>query len=277
MQLFMPDVYVNDQFYSIRDAKIHALDAGLLFGAGLFETILAIGGSPRLLSRHLERLRTSSRALGIPFSLTDEKAESIIGELLERNRLTDKEARVKIIATPGDTGIHYSHRAETLIVTAEPYLRPPLEIPWKLTLLNAVNASGITAHKSTSYLAYRSGLHSARVEGFDDGILLDRYGHVSETTVASLLLFNEDGMIVPASPDALPGITAGILQEICTDLGIAVQRVPVSADDLLAGANICVCNALLGLFPVNRIDQTDIPALPADQLQVLRTAWTDFS
>ena len=261
MQLFMPDVYVNDQFYSIRDAKIHALDAGLLFGAGLFETILAIGGSPRLLSRHLERLRTSSRALGIPFSLTDEKAESIIGELSKRTRPKDKDA----------------HRAETLIVTAEPYLRPPLEIPWKLTLLNAVNASGITAHKSTSYLAYRSGLHSARVEGFDDGILLDRYGHVSETTVASLLLFNEDGMIVPASPDALPGITAGILQEICTDLGIAVQRVPVSADDLLAGANICVCNALLGLFPVNRIDQTDIPALPADQLQVLRTAWTDFS
>lgn len=277
MQLFMPDVYVNDQFYSIRDAKIHALDAGLLFGAGLFETLLAVNGRSHLLTRHLDRMRASSRALGIPFSLTNEKAAHIITELLERNRLNENEARIKIVATPGDTGIHYSHRAETLIITAEPYLRPPLDIPWKLTFLNAVNASSIASHKSTSYLAYRSGLHSARVDGFDDGILIDRFGHVSETTVASLLLFDENGMTIPDSPDALRGITTTVMEEICADLGIAVHHRPVSADDLLAGANICVCNALLGPFPVNRIDASDIVPLHAEQLRVLRDAWADFS
>ena len=277
MQLFMPDVYVNDQFYSIRDAKEHALDAGLLFGAGLFETLLAVNGRPHLLTRHLERMRASSRALGIPFSLTDEKAAALIAELLERNRLTESEARVKIVATPGDTGIHYTHRAETLIITAEPYLRPPVEIPWKLKLLDAVHASPIAAHKSTSYLAHRSGLHSARVEGYDDGILVDRFGHVSETTVASLLLFDEDGMTIPDSPDALRGITTAVMEEICAGLGITVRRIPVSVDDLFAGANICVCNALLGPFPVSRIGETGIAMLASEQLGVLRDAWADFT
>jgi branched-subunit amino acid aminotransferase/4-amino-4-deoxychorismate lyase len=276
-QFTMLDIYIDGKFTPMRDARVSALDAGLLFGAGLFETLLAVDGTPRLLPRHLARLRSSGKALGIPFAKTDEESEAIIVELLQRNALSATEARVKILATPGDTSRHYTHRDATLIVTAEAYVRPPLNIPWKLTNLEMVHASSITQHKSTSYLAYRHGLHAARVDGFDDGILLDRLGNVAETTFASLLLFENERLIIPESPDALPSISTGVMESVCLDLGMAVQRMPVRLNDILGGMHVCVCNALLGPFPVSHIDTTDIVTLPDEQLRVLREAWLAFS
>lgn len=270
-------IYCNGEYVPAREARVPAMDAGMLFGAGVFETLLARAGRPRLLDRHLRRLRAAGAALGIPYALSDAETADIIGEVLARNDLTEMEARVKIVATPGDIAQHWTHRHDTVLVIAEPYVRPPQDIPWKLRAPDTLLATPIAAHKTTSYLAYRHALHTARREGFDDAVLLDRDGNVSECTFTSLLLFDGDVLILPASPDALSGITAEVMAEICGDLGLEVQRRPLPPAELTAGAVICVCNALLGPFPVARIGMTDLPVFPAEGMLPLRQAWRDFS
>jgi branched-subunit amino acid aminotransferase/4-amino-4-deoxychorismate lyase len=270
-------IYCNGEYVPAREARVPAMDAGMLFGAGLFETVLAREGRPRLLDRHLRRLRSSGAALGIPFALSDEETAAIIGELLTRSELTEMEARVKIVATPGDVAQHWTHRHDTVMIIAEPYVRPPQDIPWKLRAPEHMLATPIARHKSTSYLAYRSILHTARREGFDDAVLLDRHGNVSECSFTSLLLFDGDRLVLPASPDALPGITAEVMAEICRDLGLQVEERGVTPAELTSGAVICVCNALLGPFPVTRIGAAQLPVFPAEGMLPLRQAWMDFS
>lgn len=265
--------YVNGEFHPAREAQVPALDAGMQFGAGLFETLLAVQGRPHLLGRHLGRLRASCGALGLPCPLDDERTAAIIAELLERGGLTEMEARVKIIVTPGDLAQHYTHRDPTVIVTAEPYVRPPQRIPWSLMAPRETLASPIAQHKSTSYFAYRLLLHRARAEGFDDAVLLGRDGHVSETTIASLLLFEAGRMIRPSSPDALPGITADVMEEAARGLGMEVVHRAVGTDELTGGAAVCVCNSLLGIVPVQRIGAREIVLPPDAAVEQLREAW----
>ncbi|MDT8323768.1 MAG: aminotransferase class IV [Bacteroidota bacterium] len=270
-------IYCNGEYLPAREARVPAMDAGMLYGAGLFETLLARQGRPRLLGRHLRRLRSSCAALDIPCALSDEETAAIIGELLRQNGLDEMEARVKIVATPGDVAQHWTHRHDTVLIIAEPYLRPPQDIPWKLRAPESMLATPIARHKSTSYLAYRHLLHTARREGYDDTVLLDRHGNVSECSFTSLLLFDGDRLVLPTSPDALPGITAEVMAEICRELGMQVERRPVAPAELTAGPVVCVCNALLGPFPVARIGAAQLPVFPAEGMLPLRQAWLDFS
>ncbi len=270
-------IYCNGEYIAAREARVPAMDAGMLFGAGLFETLLVQKGHPHLLDRHLDRLRTSGAALGIPYALSNEETADIIAELLTRSKLTEMEARVKIVATPGDVAQHWTHRHDTVIIIAEPYVRPPQDIPWKLRAPMGMLATPIAAHKSTSYLSYRHILHEARKEGYDDAVLLDRDGNVSECSFTSILIFDDDRLIIPDSPDALQGITAGVMSEICRDLGMQVEQRSVAPGELTSGAVISVCNALLGPFPVTRIGTKDVPVFPAEGMHPLRQAWMDFT
>ena len=110
-----------------------------------------------------------------------------------------------------------------------------------------------------------------------DAVLLDRDGNVSECSFTSILVFDDDRLILPDSPDALQGITAGVMAEICRDLGMQVEQRSVAPGELTSGAVICVCNALLGPFPVTRIGTKDVPVFPAEGMHPLRQAWMDFT
>ncbi|MFZ1729883.1 MAG: aminotransferase class IV [Bacteroidota bacterium] len=270
-----PLVYINEEYIFAAEARVSAFDAGFLFGAGVFETVLVRAGKPFYFSRHFQRLRTSCEELGINFPHTEEKLREILSELITRNNLAGIETRAKILITPGDTSAHISHRDGTLFISAMPYIRPSLHIPWKLLMPGVVQASAAAPHKTTSYMGYRMALHAAHEKGYDDLILFDRLGHVSETSVASLILFRGESLMLPASPDALRGITRSVIVEIAKDRGMEVVEAPVSPHELGEGFSVCVCSALLGPFPVGRINENEIPLPDPLFLSSLRESWEE--
>lgn len=268
-------VYLNNRFIAAEDAHISAHDAGFLFGAGVFETLLGSRGRLFYYARHFARLKESCRALGITLPFSPGALQRIMLELLTRNALNGVEARVKIVLTPGDISRHVSHRDSTVLITVEPYLRPNPRLPWTLLFEGVVQASAAARFKTTSYLPYRLALHAARDKGYDDALLLDRAGMVSETSLASLLLFRDGTLLLPESPDALPGITRGVVAEIARRNGLTVEQRPVIPDTLFDGWALALCNALLGPFPVSRINATVLPAMDAALIALLRTEWAE--
>jgi branched-chain amino acid aminotransferase len=268
-----PTVYLNNKFIPAAEARISPFDAGFLFGAGVFETMLARTGRLFHFERHYARLRNACAELHIVLPFSSGALRNVTLDLLRRNMLNATEARVKILVTPGDTAVHLSHRDSTVLVSAEPYIRPSPRIPWKLLLTGAVHASPSAAYKSISYLPYRLALHEARAKGYDDAIFLDRNGMLSETSIASLLLFRGDTLLLPQSDDALRGITRGVIAEAASARGMVVVERSVGAEEILDGYAVCVCNALLGPFPVGRINETEIPLPDDNLLTALREDW----
>ncbi len=93
-------VYVNDEFVPRAQAKISVFDQGVIFGDGVFETLVAVNGYIFKLDRHLDRLFRSAKAVRMTISKTrEEVGKALIVETVRRNGLRD--ADVKIIATRG--------------------------------------------------------------------------------------------------------------------------------------------------------------------------------
>ncbi|HMD54383.1 MAG TPA: aminotransferase class IV, partial [Phycisphaerae bacterium] len=76
-------ISLNGQIIPYDHARIAPFDAGLLHGAGLFETMRAIGRRVFHLGDHLNRLANSAEALGFPTVLDENATAELISELLE--------------------------------------------------------------------------------------------------------------------------------------------------------------------------------------------------
>jgi len=267
-------LYLNGELMHAHDAHISPFDAGFQFGAGLFETILCIDGRPHALRRHVSRLRASSIATRIPVQESDEEIGTAIAQVLEKNSYTKGETRLKLLVTPGDISAYQPVRRSTLLITAEPYLRPAPGMPWRLGLDGRRQAGPILEHKSSSYFGFRLALHAARESGFDDMIILDREGCVAETSIAALLLYHGGHWIIPESQDALPSITRSILTGILEAEGLQILTRPVTAEGLHDSAML-ICNSLLGPFPVHSINHTPLHQIPEETVVRLRSAWLE--
>ena len=80
-----PDLFalVNGQFVSVGSPGVAALDRGLLYGDGLFETIRAYDGVPFLFEAHIERLNRSAAELRICDGLDPSALRQEVEKLLE--------------------------------------------------------------------------------------------------------------------------------------------------------------------------------------------------
>ncbi|MHC4656606.1 MAG: aminotransferase class IV, partial [Planctomycetota bacterium] len=113
-------VFLNDNLVDIDKAGISVTDSGLLYGAGLFETMRSYNGVVFSLKDHLDRLFFSANALSIkPFI-----SESIY-KVLKVNKLTD--ARLRLTLTGGPMAESEEQRHPTLLITAAKLVPYPAE------------------------------------------------------------------------------------------------------------------------------------------------------
>ncbi|MGH7857706.1 MAG: aminotransferase class IV, partial [Candidatus Binatia bacterium] len=112
-------VWLNGRFLPASRARVSALDRGLLYGDGIFDTVRSYDGRPFALDAHLRRLRRTARRLDLVFPGDAHAWERRIVELLRRNDLTD--AAVRLTLTRGAAGeglLPPSRVRPTLLLTA---------------------------------------------------------------------------------------------------------------------------------------------------------------
>ena len=68
----------NNHWTNIEGITVSAMDRGLKFGDGIFETILIRKRKPILLEDHINRLNSSAKILDIKFNLKKDFIENII-------------------------------------------------------------------------------------------------------------------------------------------------------------------------------------------------------
>ncbi len=111
----MEKVFLNDKLVDIDKACISVTDSGLLYGAGLFETMRSYNGVVFSLRDHLDRLFFSANAFSIKPPHRKYIAEAIY-QVLKTNKLTD--ARLRLTLTGGPMSESEEQRRPTLLITA---------------------------------------------------------------------------------------------------------------------------------------------------------------
>ncbi len=234
--------------------QISALDRGIQYGDGLFETIAVIDGRLSLWERHVQRLLSGCERLGItapePARLLAE-AKTLISH--------QQRAVLKIVVTRGIGGRGYRPAKDaqpSRVLHCTPWPDYPAEC-WKKGISMRLCTTGLGINPALAQLKHLNRLEQvmARSEWSDpaifEGLMLDSDGRVIEGTMSNLFLIKKGALITPdLKYCGVAGIMRGLIIELASKLNIPMQIEGVSLDDVKSADALFISNSLIGILPV---------------------------
>jgi branched-chain amino acid aminotransferase len=122
-------------------------------------------------------------------------------------------------------------------------------------------ASPLAGVKTISWLNSVWAVAEAQREGFDEVVLLNERGEVSECTAANIFAVKKDKVVTPPlNSGCLEGVTRGVLMEIASDAGTSVVEQTLRLDDLYAADEVFVTSTNRNVIGVSEIAGNKIGA-----------------
>ena len=254
-------IYLNGELVERERAAVSALDRGLLYGHGLFETMRSYGGRVFRLEEHYRRLCEGATVLAIGVALSLDGFAGAVRAVLERNDLTNAYLRLTLTAgaTPAGRG---SGALEDTMVTL--FAGPLSDYPPALyrrgmaVVTSAVRRnemSPLSRVKSLNYLDNLLAREDARGRDAEEAILLNTRGFVAEGSASNVFLVREDRLITPSiESGALAGITRQAVLELATSAGLEAVESEVEGSAFWDASEVFLTNSVMEVMPLTRLD-----------------------
>jgi 4-amino-4-deoxychorismate lyase len=251
------DVLVN----GVRDASLSALDRGLHFGEGLFETIACLKGRPRFLPLHLERLSFGCERLQMaPLDL-----DELGNEVLNMARDAGDRAIVKLIVTGGVALARGYARSGHERAT-----RITIRYPWPHEDARQLH-DGVMVRTLPSRLGENPRLaglkHCNRLEqilaraevaadpSLAEGLLFSSSGNLVSGTMSNVFLVRESGLLTPRIDlCGVAGVMRRVILREARQIGIPTRECELRAHDVQSAEEVFLTNARIGIWPVRGLD-----------------------
>ncbi len=260
----MSKIWINGKFFDSKRAKVSIFDRGFLYGDGAFETMRSYAGIVFRLSGHIERLFKSLEILKIRKPHSKKFLSEAIYKSLKVNMLSGAYIRLAVTRGEGRFGIGYSDnfKPNTVIIAKdfEGYPDGMFSRGISAKVIGVQNEySAISGLKTQNYLNYILARFSAKEAGFDEAILTNTNGYVTEGATSNIFLVKSDKIITPSlNSGVLPGITRAVLIEIARKLRLSVKEKFVSRRELIDADEVFLTNSLAEVLPVTKIDSRPI-------------------
>jgi len=240
--------------------SVSALDRGLQFGEGVFETIACLGGQPRFLPLHLERLEFGCERLGIPAPNLDEIQAEVLGLVCDGER-----AIVKVMVTGGEAVARGYARSGNETAT-----RITIRYPWPHEDPAQLH-DGVMARTLSMRLGENPRLaglkHCNRLEQIlaraelaadaqlAEGILFSSSGNLVCGTMSNVFLVRESCLLTPRIDQCgVAGVMRRVVLREARQVGIPARECELRAENLQAADEIFLTNARIGIWPVRALD-----------------------
>jgi branched-chain amino acid aminotransferase len=180
---------------------------GAMNGWGVFSTIKVVDGVLFAFARHWARMRRDAELMRVPFPWTPDELEESLLRLVEANNAMNSTLRVAVMRNKG-TAFEGPAPARDVDLIAFTINRAQWGEACRLGIVpNARHAANVFA--GTKILAWAMNLawyEEAHARGFDEVVLLNERGEVSECTSANLFaVFGDTAVTPPLTSGCLPG------------------------------------------------------------------------
>ncbi|AQG80323.1 aminotransferase class IV [Spirosoma montaniterrae] len=236
--VYNSDVLHEDAF------RLSVQDRAFQYGDGLFETIRYETNKLWFWPDHIDRLTTGMAALRIdqPTGFSAEALHQFVNQLLQKNKLVDQSARVKIQVwrQPGGFYTPTLNRAN-LLITTQPAGDFLITEKTKIGIYDTFRLveSPISRYKTLNSLPYILASIYKTENGFDDCLLLDQAGYVAECVASNVFWLQNDQLYTPSLET---GCVNGILRRQVLRLWPETQEVLARSETLHAAQAIFCCN-----------------------------------
>ncbi len=265
----MSDVYFDDRFVPLSEAKISIRTHALHYGTGVFEGIRAYWNADKeqlyifRMDEHYERMLKNCRVLKLKVEKSVKELGEITRELLRRNGHRE-DAYIRPIAYIKSEGLGPKlHGYETgfaiYTIPLGDYIDVTSGIKVGFTSWRRINDNAIPARCKVTggYVNSALARTEANEQGFDEAIFLTNDGFISEGTGENIFLVRGGKLVTPAlSEDILEGITRATLIEICREeLGLEVIERPVGRTELYLADEAFLCGTGAQVSPIIEVDR----------------------
>jgi branched-chain amino acid aminotransferase len=266
-------IWIDGQLVDWRDAKIHVLTHTLHYGCGVFEGVRAYktdrGTAIFRLPEHTERLFNSAKILRMHIPFTPSQVMDVQREVVRANAL--ESCYLRPLVWIGDVKLGVSPRGNTihLMVAAWPWgaylgeegLERGIRVKTSSYTRHHVNITMTQAKAVSNYTNSILANLEATDDGYDEAMLLDASGFVSEGAGENLFVIKKGVVYTPdLSAGALNGITRDTVFAIGSDLGLKVVEKRITRDEVYIADEAFFTGTAAEVTPIRELDRITIGA-----------------
>jgi len=268
----------NGEVRRTDEALVSPGQTGYMNGWGIFSTLRVSEGVLFAYERHHLRMQRDAERMRVPFDLSLSELEQSLLTLVEANQAFNATLRVAIVRNRGGAfeGRRIKRDADLVAFTADlNNWGGGVRLSYVPDGRHA--ASPFAGTKFTSWAQNLTWYEDAHERGFDEVILLNERGEVSECTSANIFAIQEDRVWTPplASSGCLAGVTRAILLEDLRAPGLAIGERDLTPSDLEESDAVFITSTTRDLLPVLEIDHEPL-SQSAAQFEQLRKAFLEY-
>jgi branched-chain amino acid aminotransferase len=264
-------IWMDGQLVDWRDAKIHVLSHTLHYGCGAFEGVRAYdtvkGAQIFRLQEHTERLFNSAKILRMKIPFSPEEVADAQRAVVRENKLASGYIRPlvwigseKLGVSPKGNKIHVMVAAWTWgAYLGEDGMKRGIRVKTSSYTRHHVNITMTQAKAVSNYTNSILANMEATDDGYDEALLLDASGFVSEGAGENLFIIKKGVLYTPdLSAGALNGITRNTIFAICNDLGLKLVEKRITRDEVYIADEAFFTGTAAEVTPIRELDRIEI-------------------
>jgi len=260
-------VWLDGRFVDWADAQVHILTHTLHYGLGVFEGMRCYRTADDRsavfrLADHIRRLYDSAHInlMEVPFSR--ETVEAVCLDALRQNGLAEGYVRPLVFVGDGEMGLNPGGNAVRVAVIAwswgrylgEEGLQNGIRAKISTFSRHHVNAKMTKGKTCGDYVNSVLAKREALLDGYDEAIMLDTQGLVSEASGENIFLVRDGTLCTPTLHSVLGGLTRATVIEIARDKGIPVEERAITRDELYVADEVFLTGTAAEVTPIREID-----------------------
>jgi branched-chain amino acid aminotransferase len=266
-------IWMDGQMVDWRDAKIHVLTHTLHYGCGAFEGVRAydaVGGTAIFrLREHTERLFNSAKILRMKIPFSVQEVMDAQCAVVRENNLKSGYLRPLIWIGSEKLGVSPKGNTVHLMVAAWPWgaylgeegMKRGIRVKTSSYTRHHVNITMTQAKTVSNYTNSILANMEATDDGYDEALLLDASGFVSEGAGENLFIVKNGVVYTPdLSAGALNGITRNTIFAICQDLGLKLVEKRITRDEVYIADEAFFTGTAAEVTPIRELDRVELGA-----------------
>ncbi|MGO4304893.1 branched-chain amino acid transaminase [Cupriavidus sp. RAF12] len=259
-------IWMDGKLIEWRDAKIHVLTHTLHYGMGVFEGVRAYktpdGTAIFRLKEHTRRLFNSAKIFQMAMPFDEATLEAAQREVVRANNL--ESCYIRPLVWIGSEKLGVSARGNTIHVAiaawpwgaylGEEGMERGIRVKTSSFTRHHVNVSLVRAKASGYYINSILANQEATGLGYDEALLLDTDGYVSEGSGENVFIVRNGVIYTPDLASCLDGITRDATLTIARDLGIEVREKRITRDEMYCADEAFFTGTAAEVTPIRELD-----------------------
>ncbi len=261
-------VWMNGEFVRWEDAKVHVLTHALHYGTAVFEGIRAYPSENNLnifrLHDHCWRMIESARVYYMDHRFNPDDLAKTTVELVRKNNIRTR-AYIRPIIYVGykSIGLNFTGFPIDSAIIAIPYENyfehPQLRLRTSSWRRFSEESTPPLAKAAGNYLNSILAKLEAVKDGYDDAVMLDMDGYVSEGTGENIFILNGDELVTPPySSSILGGITRDTVKQLAPEIGLKFTEQRISRFELFNADEAFFTGTAAEIAPIVEVDRRTI-------------------